>query len=108
MPAGATVAVVSRGDPALVDLEGRDGWHFPRTEDGRYAGHHPENSDAAIAHLEQLRALGAYFLLVPITSGWWLEYYDRFHHHLSTNYRVVVNRDDACAIFALDQAEVAR
>src|SRR5262249_42615766 len=46
VPRGATVAVISRGDPDLVALDRRRGWHFPQTDGGVYAGHHPANSNA--------------------------------------------------------------
>ena len=32
-------------------------WHFPQTADGVYAGHYPATGEAAIAHLESLRAM---------------------------------------------------
>ena len=60
VPAGATVLVVSRGDDDLVSFDGRVGWHFPQAEDGVYAGHHPQDGDAAIRHLEELRTRGAH------------------------------------------------
>src|SRR4051794_18854834 len=44
VPAGGTVVVASKGDDALVRLDGRRGWHFPRTPDGTYAGHHPADT----------------------------------------------------------------
>ena len=52
VPRGATVLVVSRGDPELVRMPGREACHFPRDAQGRYAGYHPASSTAAIAHLE--------------------------------------------------------
>src|SRR5947207_15858862 len=75
LPADAVVAVVSRGDHELLDLGGRLAWHFPRREDGVYAGYHPADSAAAIAHLEGLRDRGAEFLAFPATALWWLEHY---------------------------------
>ena len=65
LPAQATVLVVSRGDDALLALDGLRGRHFPQRADGVYAGHHPADSAEAIAHLEQLRAQGADYLLIP-------------------------------------------
>jgi len=108
VPGDAVVAVVSRGDDALIDLDGRLGWHFPRCDDGRYAGHYPKDSDAAVAHLEEQRRRGARYLLFPATSLWWLDYYDDLRQHLDRTYRLVVRRDDACAIYALDSQEVTR
>ena len=40
-----------------------------RPPDGRYAGHHPADSDEAIAHLTALREAGADFLVIPGTVG---------------------------------------
>src|SRR5687767_15174541 len=72
LAADATILVVSRGDPALLELQGRRGWHFPQEADGRYAGYHPANSAAAISHLEELRSKGAEYILLPSTAFWWL------------------------------------
>src|SRR5262249_12639897 len=36
VPANATVAVASKGDPELLQLQGRKGWHFPQNDDGTY------------------------------------------------------------------------
>ena len=55
LPPGAKVVVISKGDPDLLKLDGRQGWHFPQTGEGIYAGHHPGCSDEAIAQLEALR-----------------------------------------------------
>src|SRR4030095_1249792 len=52
VPAGSIVAVVSRGDDELLAFERRRGWHFPRTDKGVYAGHHPAARNGAIAHTE--------------------------------------------------------
>jgi hypothetical protein len=99
VPAAATVLVVSRGDDELLKLAVRDAWHFPRNEDGRYAGYHPEDSAAAISHLEELRAAGAGYLLLPSTAFWWLDYYDEFSRHLE-RYEPVLDNED-CRIFRL-------
>ena len=58
-PAGRRVLVVSRGDRELVDLGGVDAGHFPQDDDGRYLGHHPRDSEDAVAQLEALRKRGA-------------------------------------------------
>ena len=101
LPAGATVAVVSRGDYRLMHLGGRQAWHFPRTETGLYAGYHPRTSEDAIEHLETLREAGADFLLFPATATWWLEYYDDFRDHLDRRYRVVVDEPAVCVTYDL-------
>ena len=107
-PRGTTVAVVSRGDAALLAFDNRRGWHFPQTEQGVYAGHHPADSAAAIAHVEDVRARGARYLLVPRTAFWWLDYYKEFHQHLLSSGRCLV-RDERCgALFALGRRRRGR
>lgn len=103
VPAGATVAVVSRGDEALVQLPGRTGWHFPRAADGRWAGHHPADAATAIAHLEEMRAGGATHLVVPDSARWWLDHYDALAAHLDGACALVAD-DEACAVYALAAA----
>jgi glycosyltransferase involved in cell wall biosynthesis len=99
LPPHATVLVVSRGDDELLKLDGRTAWHFPRNVDGLYAGYNPADSAAAIAHLEELRAQGAEFLLFPATALWWLEHYAEFRRYLESRYPVVVRQTDSCVIF---------
>jgi hypothetical protein len=105
IPADATVAVVSKGDDDLVGLEGRRGWHFPQSEDGSYAGYYPQSSEIAIAHLEQLRAKGARYFLLPSTAYWWLDHYGGFREHLDACYRRIWF-DDGCLVYDLDREEV--
>lgn len=101
VPSGATVLVISKGDGALLDLPGCRGWHFPRSERGAYAGHHPAGSSEAIAHLEALRARGGGYLLIPSTARWWLDHYAKFRQHLETHYARLGSPGDACWIYAL-------
>ncbi len=89
-------------------MDARQAWHFPQTEEGVYAGYYPASSAEAIAHLEELRAKGAEFLLFPKTAFWWLEHYGEFGQHLKSHYRVLLHREDACMIFALRQPETER
>jgi GT2 family glycosyltransferase len=102
IPAGATAAIVTRGDPELVDLADRVGWHFPRTDDGDYAGHHPVDSADAIDRLTAMRHAGATHLVIPATSSWWMTYYDGFRRHLQEQHRAVFNHGGTCLIFALE------
>ena len=80
----------------------RRGWHFPRADDGSWAGHHPADSEEAIAQLELLRESGGDYLIVPHTGFWWLEHYEGFRQHLETRYSLVAQDDEACLIFALN------
>ena len=100
-PSGAVVAVISNGDDALLDLSGRDGRHFPQTEDGTYAGHHPADSRDCIAALERLRSRGVSHLVLPATSLWWLRHYEQFEEYLRSSGRLLWREDGTGAVFAL-------
>ena len=100
IPRNATVLVVSRGDEELLRIGPRRALHFPQDEFGRYAGYHPQDSDAAIAVLENMRARGAEYLLMPSTAFWWLDYYEGLRDHLERNYPPIVSADD-CVVFEL-------
>ncbi|MDX6634545.1 MAG: hypothetical protein QOF06_748 [Solirubrobacterales bacterium] len=104
LPPGASYAAVSRGDEALLGVEGRLGSHFPRAESGSYAGHHPPDSATAIAHLEELRAAGVRYLAIPASSRWWLDHYEEFAHHLRSRY-VEIAADEACTVYSLEPAD---
>jgi hypothetical protein len=103
VPADATVAVVSKGDDALLELGGRRAWHFPRGDDGNYAGHYPADGMEASAHLEALRCEGLQYLVFPCTALWWLQHerYASFRRDLETRYRVVTRNQRICVIFGL-------
>lgn len=107
MPPGATVLMVSRGDEELVTLAGRVGWHFPQVAGGVYAGHHPDDSEAAIGHLEELRERGATHLVIPATSSWWLEHYEGLRRHLEQRYAVLPSDPGTCVAYALAPAPAA-
>lgn len=101
LPVQAVVAVVSRGDDRLVQLDDRRGWHFPQNDDGVYAGYYPSSSQHAVRHLEALREKGAQFLLIPATASWWLDHYREFRRHLDERYRVMRADPGVCAIYDL-------
>jgi GT2 family glycosyltransferase len=102
VPCGASVLVVSRGDRELVDLEGRDAHHFPQDAKGGYLGHHPRDSDDAVARLEALRARGAEYLVLPTSASWWLEHYGGFAEHLRRCYPAT--ELETCSIFRLESS----
>lgn len=106
VPAGGSVLVISRGDRDLVDLEGREGRHFPEDAAGRYLGHHPRDSEEAIARLEAQRAGGAEYLVLPSTASWWLDHYADFGEFLRRRYPVV--ELEACSIFRLGSVTADR
>jgi GT2 family glycosyltransferase len=105
LPTGTTLLVLSRGDENLVKFKDRQGRHFPATEEGLWAGHNPADSDEAVALLEEARARGGKFLLVPETGFWWLDHYEGFGRHLTERYPTVVRDEDTCVIFSLDGQE---
>jgi hypothetical protein len=98
---GSTVVVASKGDQELVRLGSSQGWHFPRTADGKYSGHHPADGAEAIAHLERLHEQGAEYFLLPSTYFWWLDHYDGLAEHLRSRYRLVADCPDTCLIYDL-------
>jgi hypothetical protein len=108
VPMDATVLVVSRGDDELLNLYGRRAWHFPRGDDGGYAGHYPRDSEAAIDHLERLHSRGASHLVVPATAVWWLQYYEGFRAHLDKRYESLVEADDTCVLYELGPVRTTR
>jgi GT2 family glycosyltransferase len=103
LPAGATVLVVSKGDEELLRIEGHSARHFPATDDGSWAGHHPTDSDEAVATLEAMRAAGGEFIVFPSTGMWWLEHYPGLTEHLEQRYEAIVREEDTCVIFALSE-----
>ena len=100
IPADANVLVISRGDEELLKLDGRTAWHFPRLHDGRYSGHHPKDSTAALALLDEWRIRGAQYLVLPATAFWWLDFYGDLAANLRRGHGVVFE-DDSCIIFCL-------
>lgn len=103
IPRGASVLVVSHGDPELIAVEGARAAHFPQTEDGAYAGHHPASSLEAISHLEALRERGeGEYLLVPRAARWWFDHYPEFHGHLERHYRAIAD-EPAGVIYELSR-----
>lgn len=107
VPPGSSVLVVSRGDADLLSLPGLDAAHFPQDEAGEYVGHHPRDSSAAIAALEELRRRGTEYLVIPATARWWLDYYSEFATHLATHGEVVADEAESCLVYGLGTFEGA-
>lgn len=101
VPEGSLVLVISKGDEALVALDGRSAAHFPQMEGGVYAGHHPANGTEAMWELERHRASGARYLVIPDTALWWLDHYPELRDYLDASCREVANRERAGVIFEL-------
>ena len=101
IPPGSSVLVISKGDAALLAMPGVNASHFPQASGGEYAGHHPLDSAAAIAALEELRRCGAEYLVIPATARWWLEHYADLATHLATHGELVADEPDCCLIYGL-------
>ncbi len=93
--------IVSKGDQQLTGWHGWRGWHFPQTATGEYAGYHPANCAEAISHLEALRRRGARWLVVPLSSLWWLDHYHEFHRELLARHQLIDSSAVAGKIFRL-------
>ncbi|MEX0585827.1 MAG: glycosyltransferase family 2 protein [Pirellulales bacterium] len=104
IPDDAVVAVVSKGDDELLKLNGRQAWHFPCDVEGRFAGWHPADDAQAIDLLEQVRADGAEYLVLPATSMWWLDFYSDWRRHLEARYPALMHDATTCVIYRLAPA----
>jgi hypothetical protein len=105
VPAGASVLVVSKGDSALLELPNLRTAHFPQSDAGGYAGHHPRDGATVIAEIEDLRRRGAEYLVIPATSQWWLDYYEGLGAHLAGHGALVADTPGVCTIFSLATAQ---
>ena len=102
VPPGGHVAMVSRGDDRLLELEGRPAGHFPADGSGRYAGYYPETAAQAVEQLIELKSQGAQFVVFPATAFWWFEFYPEVASWLGP---ALVWSGDECAIYELTQLE---
>jgi hypothetical protein len=105
VPAGAGVAVCSRGDEQLLDLPDRRAGHFPASPDGAWAGCYPADDAGAVAQLDALREQGCDFVVFPATATWWLDQYPALHDHLRRTTRSVDVGGPDCLIFCLDEMQ---
>jgi glycosyltransferase involved in cell wall biosynthesis len=98
IPADAVVGSVTKWDPTLLRLSGRQGRQFP--DRSALPEGYPRESASAIAHLESVRREGVSHLVFPSASFWWLEHYADFARHLGDRYPLLW-RDDDCVIYEL-------
>ena len=101
VPPDAEVLIVSKGDQELMEVPGRRTQHFPQDGSGEYAGYYPEDGDAAVTHLEGLRARGASFIVFPDPALWWLDHYPELATHLATRSTTLVDEPGIGRVFAL-------
>jgi glycosyltransferase involved in cell wall biosynthesis len=96
-PEEATVLVVSRGDPELVQIPGVHCAHFPQDPAGGFAGYHPRDCSWAIRHLGETLREGD-CLAFPASSFWWLDHYPAFAAYLTAHLQKIWEDDD-CILF---------
>jgi hypothetical protein len=101
VPPGSKLLVVSRGDEELVRFDDLDASHFPQDEQGVWPGYYPADGQAAIAHLDELQAKGAEYIVLPETAFWWLESYPEFAEHLRRSCVTLVPQEEGCLVLAL-------
>ena len=105
VPAGSVVLIASKGDNAVVRVDGYRAWHFPRHQTGVYAGHYPSSSVEALVHLRQLYSRGARYLVFPWTARWWLDHYEQLAQHLSAAHELTAWEEGVCVIYKLVQSD---
>jgi len=101
VPEGGRVLVMTRGDETLLQLGRREGGHFPQSPTGFYAGHYPADGVAAVAHLDELRAAGARYLVIPAEASWWLEHYPELRELLERDGELLAADPDVAQVYAL-------
>jgi hypothetical protein len=104
VPPGAHVLVVTKGDERLLELDGRRAGHFPQTATGLYSGFHPADGAAAAQHLDELRAAGSEFFVIPATALWWLDHYPELRDYLERCCELVVEDRETCLVYSLTSA----
>ncbi|MDQ4132905.1 MAG: glycosyltransferase, partial [Actinomycetota bacterium] len=104
VPAGSVVAVVTKGEEAFRDLDGLEVWHFPRTDDGEWAGYHPESTADIVNQLQEISRRGARYLLIPDFASWWLDHYPGLRDYLLAGGRLVAEAAEAGSLFELAEA----
>jgi hypothetical protein len=101
VPDRARVLVITRGDEALLRLGGRESGHFPQTPTGLYAGYYPSDGSEAAEHLDELRAAGAEYLVIPADARWWLEHYPELKTALDEHGKLLPGDPETALIYAL-------
>ena len=99
LPPGAPVAVASMGDPSMLELDGRQAWHFPDIETATAVTYTTSDTEHLLDHLESLRQQGAQFLLLPAPSWSWSARYPMLNKWIETVYHSIVRNDGVCNIY---------
>jgi glycosyltransferase involved in cell wall biosynthesis len=100
VPAGSKVAVLGEGSSELLHLETCTAVPFPHDEADGYA--QPSSAEELIRLLDEARANGVDYLLVPITAHWWfMGSFPAFAEHLLAQHALVAREDDSYDLFSL-------
>ena len=100
---GSVVAIVNKGDSALLISKDMTTWPFPST----HPAYHPTDDGEAVRRLEEVRHRGARFLVFPQTAFWWLDHYRGFRAHLDAH-GLRIWDDEDCIIYRLDASAEAK
>jgi hypothetical protein len=99
LPEGATVAVVTSGDPSLLALEGREAIPFPDEGGG---GADESDSAAALAQLAELSERDDAFLVIPHVAPSWVDGYPQFLEEVEARYTCIARRERVCTLYELN------
>ena len=101
IPLGATVLVVSRGDDALLRLDGRPAWHFPAA----VTAPTPAIIQPTVARQSPVSRSsarrGGVPIVFPATAVWWLDHYEGLRRHLDDHYECRLSDPETCLVFDL-------
>lgn len=101
LPRDAVVAVITRGDEAILAMNGVSARHFPADPHGNYIGS-PADDAEAIAALDRAMSHGAQFFAVPQPMRWWPASYPVFNERLTTVHDCIADRGEVGAIYQLN------
>jgi tRNA (mo5U34)-methyltransferase len=101
VPPKTDVLVASAGNEALLEFDGRRGWHFPLTADGSHSADRLGSADEVLTSLEKLRAAGAQFLVVPLELPSGLESVPEIMPRLGERFPLAHREPGSCRIYAL-------
>ncbi len=106
VPPDGRVLVATYGDPAMLEV-GRPAADFPQADGGIAADYTDLDIDAAIVQLEELRAGGAAYLIVPSPAQAWLARQRKLARYLDDTFPALVHELGLCTIYALHPAAEA-
>jgi hypothetical protein len=95
----ATLLVATGGDNGLLHLGRARTRHFPEAPDGTFR-QGPISDEEARAQLEQLRADGAAYLVIPRGASGWIAGHPELRRYVEERFRTVTE-DEACLVFDL-------